>query len=168
MKGFLFGCLGAIVVLVAGATAYFGLGFAAVAADASPPAWETGLMSMAVHCSVGRRAAGIRSPFAPTDEVLISGGRLYLNDCVGCHGAPGKPDSDFGATFYPPAPPLPRIGTRYSAAEIFWVAKHGIRRTGMYSQSAYSDAQLWALASFIERIRSLPPAVSKGIERQPK
>jgi cytochrome c553 len=92
---------------------------------------------------------------------------LYFNDCVGCHGAPGKPPSDFGATFYPPAPQLARDGTQYSEAQIFWIAKHGIRRTGMSAQaSSYSDQKLWLLAGFISRITSLPPRVQAGLEEK--
>jgi len=84
---------------------------------------------------------------------------------MGCHGAPGKPPSDFGATFYPPAPQLARDGTQYSEPQIFWVAKHGIRRTGMSAQRwTYSNQQLWSLAAFISHITKLPPRVRTGIE----
>jgi mono/diheme cytochrome c family protein len=107
----------------------------------------------------------LNSRLPESDEALVGGGRLYLNDCVGCHGAPGKPPSEFGATFYPPAPQLARDGTRYSEAEVYWIAKRGIRRTGMSAQgSSYSDQQLWLLARFITRITRLPPAVRAGIE----
>jgi mono/diheme cytochrome c family protein len=103
-----------------------------------------------------------------SDENLIAGGKLYLNDCVGCHGAPGKPPSDFGATFYPPAPQRARDGTTYSEAQIYWVAKHGIRRTGMSAQGPYySDQKLWMLAGFINRITTLPPEVRARIEEKP-
>jgi mono/diheme cytochrome c family protein len=107
----------------------------------------------------------LNSPLLESDETLIAGGKLYLNDCVGCHGAPGKPPSDFGATFYPPAPQLARDGTTYSEGEVYWIAKHGIRRTGMSAQSSsYSDQQLWLLAGFITRITNLPPRVRAGEE----
>ena len=105
----------------------------------------------------------MRNPMAPTDENLIAGGKLYMNDCVGCHSAPGKPASEFGATFYPPAPQFAAAGAQYTEAELFWVAKHGIRRTGMFEQTSYSDAQLWQLAVFIARIRNLPGAVTKAV-----
>src|SRR5271167_1868161 len=101
LKNFIVGALAAIVVLTVGAFAYLGLGFASVRADAEPPGWESGLMNSTVHASVRRRAPRMQNPLAPTDETLIAGGKLYLNDCVGCHGAPGKAASKFGATFYP-------------------------------------------------------------------
>jgi mono/diheme cytochrome c family protein len=153
-------------MLVLCVVVYLRLGLANVAADAPTPAWQTRSLFSSVHASIRRTVpAGLKSPQPVTDESLIAGGKLYLNDCVGCHGAPGKPPSDFGATFYPPAPQLARDGTQYSEAQIFWVAKHGIRRTGMSAQgSSYSDDHLWQLAAFISRITNLPPRVRAGIE----
>jgi mono/diheme cytochrome c family protein len=91
--------------------------------------------------------------------VVIAGGRLYLNDCVGCHGEPGKP-SKFGATFYPPVPQLAQTPTRYSEAQIVWIATHGVRRSGMGAEGAgYSDPEYWRLAAFIRALPQLPPRV---------
>ena len=129
---------------------------------------EAGFMTASLQASVRRRAPQIQNPLANSDDTLIAGGKLYLNDCVGCHGEPGQPPSDFGATFYPPAPQFPSAGTQFSEAQIFWVAKNGIRLTGMYPQGAsYSDSQLWSLAAFIRRARNLPPAVVKSIQPPP-
>lgn len=156
------------IVLTVCVLGYLRLGLANVAADAPTPAWETRGMFSSVHASVRRSApAGLKNPRPVDDESLIAGGKLYLNDCVGCHGAPGKAPSDFGATFYPPAPQLAHDGTRYSEAQIFWVAKHGIRRTGMSAQGPYySDDHLWLLAAFISRITNLPPEVRVGLEQK--
>src|SRR5258708_129064 len=125
-------------------------------------------MFASVHASIRRTVpSGLKDPLPVDDDRLIAGGKLYLNDCVGCHGEPGKPPSDFGATFYPPAPQLARGGTPYSEAEIYWVAKHGIRRTGMSAQgSYYSDEKLWLLAEFIHRITNLSPQVRASIEEK--
>jgi cytochrome c553 len=87
-----------------------------------------------------------------------------MNDCIGCHGEPGQPASSFGLSFYPPAPQFAHAGTQYSEAQLFWVAKHGIRMSGMYPQSRYSDADLWSLAAFISHLKTLPPAVVKAIQ----
>jgi mono/diheme cytochrome c family protein len=168
VKNFVVGALAAVVTLAVGALGYFGLGFAAVGADAKPPAWEAGFMNSAVHASVRRKAPRLQNPLAPTDETLIAGGKLYLDDCVGCHGAPGEPSSAFGATFYPQVPQFPSTGTRYSEAEVFWVAKHGIRWTGMSPQGPYyTDTELWSLSAFITRITNLSPNVMRGIQQPP-
>ncbi len=168
MKRFAIGFLTGAIVLTLCVFGYLRLGLADVRADDPAPAWATRWMFSAVHASIRRTVpAELRNPLPSGDETLIAGGKLYLNDCVGCHGAPGKPASEFGATFYPPAPQLARDGTRYSEVEIFWVAKHGIRRTGMSAQgSSYSDQELWLLAGFISHITSLPPRVRAGIEEE--
>lgn len=166
MKRFFIGFVTGAVVLTICVFGYLRLGLANVGADAPAPAWITQWMFSSVHASIHRRVdRELRSPLPDDDETLIAGGKLYLNDCVGCHGATGKPPSQFGATFYPPAPQLARDGTRYSEAEVYWIAKHGIRRTGMAAQgSSYSDHQLWLLAGFISRITNLPPRVRSATD----
>lgn len=167
MKNFLLGALAALVVFAAGAFVYLGLGFASVGSDAKPPTWEAGLMTSAVHASVRRSAPRLQSPLPATDETVIAGGKLYLNDCVGCHGAPSQPPSQFGGTFYPPAPQFPAVGTQFSQAEVFWVAKHGIRHTGMYPQAAsYKDEELWSLAAFVKAANNLTPGASQALQRK--
>ncbi len=165
MKQFILGFLVGALVLLLSVFAYVRLGLADVAADTLIPAWRARWMLSSVHASIRRTLPrDLKSPLPPSDEVLIAGGKLYLNDCVGCHGAPGKP-SDFGATFYPQAPQLARDGTTYSEPEIYWVAKHGIRRTGMSEQgSSYSDEHLWQLAAFISHVTTLPPQVRSALE----
>jgi mono/diheme cytochrome c family protein len=160
------GSLCAVALLGLALAVYLCCGFMDAAADTAPPAWEASLMTSAVHASVRRRAPALRNPLPDRDQTLIAGGMLYMRDCVGCHGAPGQPPSDFGATFYPRVPQFALVGSQYSDAQLFWVAKHGIRMSGMYPQAPhYQDSQLWSFAAFIARIRNLPPAVLKAIRR---
>jgi mono/diheme cytochrome c family protein len=168
VRNFLAGFLCAIILLAIALAAYLGLGFMDVAADQRPSAREAAFLTASLRASVRRRAPQIHNPLPNSDETSIAGGKLYLNDCVGCHGEPGKPPSDFGATFYPPASQFSSAGTQFSEAQIFWVAKNGIRMTGMYPQGdSYSDSQLWSLAAFIRRARDLPPAVAQAIRPPP-
>jgi mono/diheme cytochrome c family protein len=101
-----------------------------------------------------------------TDEILVAGGKLYMDGGEGCHGdlykAPRPPEA-----LYTPIPQLPQEGTRYSDAEVFWVIKHGIRRTGMSAYGPfYSDQQVWVIAAFIKQIKNLPPRVLERIQRK--
>lgn len=168
MKNFIAGFIAGTLFLIAGALLYLRLGLLEVRADAPIPSFTASVLYSGIHASTRRTAPKLPSPLPQTDETLIAGGKLYLNDCVGCHGEPGKPPSGFGATFYPPAPQFPRVGTKYSQAEVFWVAKHGIRRTGMSAQgSSYSDAKLWSLAAFISHFPNLPLRVLEELQQKP-
>ncbi len=167
MKRFLAGFLTGMIVLVLAVGIVVRFGLADVGADATIPAWYEHWLSTSIHRSVKRQASALTSLAPATDAELVAGGRLYLNDCVGCHGEPGKPPSDFGATFYPRAPQLAQVGTTYTPTQIFWVAKNGIRRTGMTAQgSSYSDEKLRLLAGFISRLPTLPPNVDSAIHQK--
>jgi mono/diheme cytochrome c family protein len=165
VKNFLFGVLFTMVVLVVGGFLYLRLGFAEVRADL-PPGWvDSALMPSAVHASVRRRAPKIPNPIPATDENLIAGGKFYLEGCSGCHGAPGKPDES-SDSLYPRVPQLPTAGTEYSEAQIFWVAKHGIRYSGMFANGKWnSDEKLWTMAAYIKRIKELPPKVREEVAK---
>ncbi len=165
MKQFFLGVLTTVVVLSAGTILYLSLGFAEVRGDLPASRLESSLMRMAVHASVRREATEVANPVLPTDENLIAGGKIYLNECSGCHGTPGKARK-WSDTLYPPAPQLPEVGTEYSEAQIFWVTKHGIRRTGMFANGVWdSDQKLWTVAAYLYRIKKLPPAVAEEIAK---
>jgi mono/diheme cytochrome c family protein len=167
MKNAFLGVLATLAVLAVGTFVYLRLGLAEVRADLPGSQLESYLMSTAVHASVRRHAPEIVNPVQPTDENLIAGGKMYLGECAGCHGTPGKAENETGDSLYPPIPQLPKVGTEYTEAQIFWVAKHGIRRAGMFANGKWdSDQKLWTIAAFIKRMNALPEPVKEAL--QPK
>ena len=94
------------------------------------------------------------------------GAQVYrAKGCAGCHGTPGKPNES-SDTLYPPIPDLPATGTQYSEAQIFWIAKHGIRLSGMFANGKWdSDQKLWTITAYIARIKSLPPRVQEELAK---
>jgi hypothetical protein len=69
---------------------------------------------------------------------------------------------------FPPIPQLPKVGTEYTEAQIFWIAKHGVRRTGMFANGKWDpDQKLWTAAAYIKRIKSLPPRVQQELAKKP-
>jgi len=164
MRNFLLGVVTGAVLFVLGVSLYLRLGFGEVRGDLAPSWFESNLMTAAVHASVRREAPGVPNPVEATDENLVAGGKLYISNCSGCHGAPNKAEDD-GDTLFPRIPQLPKAGTYYTEAQIFWIAKHGIRRSGMFANGKwYPDKDLWAMAAYVKRIRNLPPAVQSAVE----
>ncbi len=165
MKNFLLGIGTTLAVILVGSFAYLRLGFVDVRADVPPGAWERYWMSSAVRASIRRHAPEIPNPLGPTDETLITGASMYKYQCALCHGNAGSQKAPGGTPpLYPEPPHLPTTGTAYSEAQIFWIAKHGIRRTGMVASGAWnSDDQLWALAAYVKRMNSLPDTVKQRL-----
>jgi len=163
MKNFVLGLIAGAFLLILSGTIYLRLGFAEIRGDLPPGKLETRLMTAAVHASVRRRAPDMPNPVAPTDDNLIAGGKLFINGCSGCHGRAGSSE-DSSASLFPPTPQFHKVGTEYTEAQIFWIAKHGIRRTGMFANGQWnSDQELWTMATYIKRMRELPPAVQAAL-----
>ena len=164
MKTFLLGIITGSVLVALAVLLYLRGGFAEVRADVAPSRWETHLMTAAVHASVQREAPEAPNPVAPTDENLIAGGKMFMNNCAGCHGGIDGAENNSG-TLFPPIPQLHIVGTTYSEAQIFWIAKHGIRCTGMFANGKwYPDKDLWAMAAYVSRIRSLSPTIRQALQ----
>jgi mono/diheme cytochrome c family protein len=167
MRQFFLGSICTLLGVCLGGLAYMRLGLTEVRGDPPPSAFESSVMQMAVHASVRRQAPTVSNPVTPTDDNLIEGGKIYLSECSGCHGTPGKTNEPNALN--PGAPRLGELGTEYSEAQIFWVAKHGIRRTGMFANGMWdSDQKLWTVAAYVARIKSLPPRVEEDIAKRAK
>jgi mono/diheme cytochrome c family protein len=109
---------------------------------------ETGRMrSIQVH------AANIPALPSLDDNVKIAmGTEHFAAHCAVCHGAPGVPHGDIAQGLYPPPPDLTKSAQRYSAAELFWILKNGIKSTGMPAWNDHSDDELWATVAFLEKL----------------
>jgi mono/diheme cytochrome c family protein len=139
---------------------------AEVRGDLQVSAFERSLMHAGVHASIRREAPDTQNPIAPTDENLIKGGKFYADACEGCHGTLGKPFGSHGIPLIPAPPEFPVVGTELDEAQVFWVAKHGIRRSGMFANGAFAkDEDLWAVATYIKHMGSLPQAVRDGLAK---
>lgn len=166
MKNFVLGFLCAILLGVLGTLGVAWLGWLPVGADATPSGMEKIFFEPAVYASVHRRAVDAHNPIVQTDSTLIAGGKLYMDNCVGCHGITGRPAAHLGATFYPPAPQFAKTGTRYTEAEVHWIVGHGIRASGMSAHGPfYSDSEMWLVAAFTKRIGSLSPRLLDEVRR---
>ena len=130
----------------------------------APPAWEGRLGSIALRRTLAREAASLRSPLSPpTDEDLRAGLSIYRNNCAGCHGEPGKPSPWGTKNFYPRVPQLTDVPSDLTTPQMFLVVKQGIRYSAMGGwDGLMPERAMWRVATFLSRVRSLPPAVAEG------
>ena len=83
-----------------------------------------------------------------------SGARLFRENCVQCHGAPGLAATVQGLS---PAPPnLLLGGRRNDPAEVFSKIKNGMPGTAMPAWGdQIPDQSIWALAAFLHHSRGI-------------
>src|SRR5437868_3619827 len=131
MKNFIQGIIFALIALSLGGWLYLRLGLADLRANV-PPCWfESEISLTALHASVARHAPPGSNPIPATEANLLNGARLYRDKCADCHGRTDNPVSDYGASFYPPAPQFIIVHLRLPDRENFYIIKKGVRRTAM-------------------------------------
>ncbi len=122
-----------IVLLLAslGVIGYAYSGLYDVSASSPHGAFADWFLSTTAHASIERRAGDLDVPDLRDEALVLAGINDFNSMCTGCHGAPGKGPEAMGKGLNPPAPNLAESAQELTAAELFWVTKHGIRMTGM-------------------------------------
>lgn len=93
---------------------------------------------------------------------ISTGAGLYTEMCTGCHLGPGLEKSEMSQGLYPQAPELAG-GTNHSAAEQFWIIKHGIKLSAMPAWGKTHDDQLiWDMVAFIRQLPKMTPEQYKA------
>jgi mono/diheme cytochrome c family protein len=147
---------GALLVLAAALSLVIYLGLYNIAADTphtQPVYW---LLKTAQERSIAARTTDIVVPSDLADPKRIaSGSAQYEEMCSGCHLAPGMKRTEISQGLYPRAPEL-RRGSDLTAAEEFWVVKHGIKSTGMPAWGiTHDDDVLWDVVAFLRKMPKL-------------
>lgn len=82
----------------------------------------------------------------------------FARMCVPCHGAPGVERGEYGRGITPTPPDLAHAAQEWSAQELFWIVKHGIKLAGMPAfGKTHSDEQLWGIVSFVQQLPNISP-----------
>lgn len=150
-------------LIVIAAALVLGLGFVYtgifnVAAD--EPHWSLThrLIEATREQSIAIRARDVE-PIALDDPALLAmGAGHYAEMCTGCHLAPGMKDTEIRAGLYPQPPNLVEHGAHRSAAESFWIIKHGLKMTGMPAWGVtHDDRSIWGMVAFLQKLPELSP-----------
>jgi mono/diheme cytochrome c family protein len=160
MRNFILGVIVTLLLLFLGGLAIATLGLLPTNADSTPPKIESHFAMSALDASMERHAPRVTSPVPPTDENLIDGMKIYTMNCAGCHGNLDHKPSDFGRSFYPPAPQLIVQPVDDPEWHIYYAVRTGIRYTGMPAwNKTLSESDMWKVTAFLSRIEKLPPGV---------
>ena len=156
----LLGAVLMLMILLLSALAVMRLGLLPVNADGTHSGLEARVMPLVLHASIVRHASADTNRLAVNEENLKAGASTYKAMCARCHSTPGNTPSDYGQSFYPPAPLLSGGMPNYTDSQLFWTIKHGIRNTGMPAWgSMLSDDEIWQLVSLLKNSQDLPPSV---------
>ncbi len=124
------------------------------------PHWQFAytFLEYGMHESVRNHASGVVSK-APADAAsLRAGAALYKANCVACHGGPGVAMANFAKSMQPAPGPLVDAARRWSAPEMYWIVRHGIKTSGMPAWKYHmSDAQIWQVVGFLSHLPRLSP-----------
>ena len=97
----------------------------------APVEWA---LSATMDRSVEHHAAGIPVSNTYNSPDMKEGYEHFDEMCVVCHGAPGIEQSEIGKGLYPLPPDLTKTAGDWAPSELFWIAKYGIRDTGMSAE----------------------------------
>jgi len=167
MRGFLIGLIVALVLVAAGAYAYFRFGFAPVATTAPPMPFESTLAHMALDARIAKEG-NAQSPIPPSEANLLAGAQVYRDQCAVCHGLSGQPQTAIAKGMFPRPPHLfeGHGVTDDPPGETYWKAVNGIRLTGMPGfMGSLSDTQLWQVSLMLANADKLPASVKAAVSQ---
>ena len=125
--------VGALVMLLLligiGALIAFG-GYYPVAASKEDPPLVGWLLEESMEHGVKSGAQTLAAPTFSAADVR-EGASHFKGMCQECHGGPGVEPEEFASGMNPRPPDLSRAAGQWSEAEIFWIAKNGIKMSGM-------------------------------------
>jgi len=152
------GAIGIAVVVPLGAFAFVKSGIYNVAASHPHTKFTTWLTHETMIHSVRRHADGITPPAWTSSAQLLAGFCAYRTHCAACHGAAGVARQQWVGGLEPQPPYLLDITQRFTPAQLFWIAKNGIKMTGMPSwRDSLTDRDIWNVVAWLEASTRLPP-----------
>ncbi|WEX07876.1 cytochrome c [Chelativorans sp. AA-79] len=121
----------------------------------SPTRWA---FDTTLRSSVESRAEGAAAPENITQEMIAAGGAEYKAACQHCHAGPGVERAEWASGMRPRPPHLTEAAAEWEFQEVYWLAKHGIKMTGMPAFGpTHDDQTLWSIAAFVKQLPAMTP-----------
>lgn len=139
-----------LAIIVAAAVAFGGL--YPVAASDPHTAGVKWFLAQSRDRAIERGASGLTAPkFSAAD--IREGAGHFKGMCQACHGGPGADPQEFAAGMNPRPPNLARAAGDLSVSEVFWIAKSGLKMSGMPAfGKTDEDEELWTVAAFVKAL----------------
>lgn len=120
-----------------------------------PPKWESSIGMRALDASLEKRSEGLKNPIAANNSAAFAaGGKIYRDNCAGCHGDAKGPSSWGAKGLYPRAPQFFQEGTDVGPEEAYAAVRDGVRYSGMGAwRDQLNDGEMWQVANFVANIR---------------
>jgi mono/diheme cytochrome c family protein len=116
------------------------------------------ILSTTMERSVREHASGIVSPDLGDSALIDLGYDHYKEMCVSCHGSPAGGRSEAGVGLDPPAPELSHAARDWTAGELYWILKNGVKMTGMPAFGpTHSERELWGMVAFLRKLEGMSP-----------
>jgi mono/diheme cytochrome c family protein len=165
VKGLILGILLGVLLIAGCAYYYFSSGHAPVATSAPPMPLERTFARMGLHAYLDKLPHP--APQVPADEAnLISGAKVYKEQCAVCHGLPGEDKTAIALGMFPPPPQLFH-GTGVTdddAWESYWKVEKGIRMTGMPGfKDRLTETQIWQVSVLVKNADKIGEPVRKEL-----
>ena len=140
-----------VVVVPLGAFAFVKSGIYNVGASSPHTKFTTWLTHETMIHSVRRNAADVAPPSSAGRDQIVAGFCAYETHCVACHGASGVARQRWAAGMEPAPPYLLDSTRKFTAPQLFWTVKNGIKMTGMPSwREAMRDEEIWNVVAFLQ------------------
>jgi len=163
VKKLLLGILIGIAIPLVAAYLFINAGGMPVPTKGPPLPLERYIARTSIHKAM-QGQTDVVCPLPADEPNLRQGARIYRAECAVCHGLPaGKPTAT-ARGMYPRPPQLVRPDrtgvTDDPAGKVFWIAKNGIRLTGMPGYvDSLSEAELWQVSLLLVHAHELPASV---------
>jgi thiosulfate dehydrogenase len=163
---FLFGLVvGAVILAPLGYYLFARFGGFSMTTSAKPLPLEKILAHAALYGSIGN-AAKIQNPLAVSDANMLAGARVYRNDCEGCHGLPGRPETPMAKGENPPPQffEADQMVTTDPQGVTYWKVSNGIRFSGMPGfAKTIPGVERWQVTLLLANLDKLPPSVKVAL-----
>lgn len=149
-----------VVLGVAGGAAFIYSGIYDVSASTPDNPYVAWVIHTTSDASVGARLGASKvPPGLDKPETIAAGGKLFVQNCTVCHGAPGVAPTHIALGLNPLPPDLYRASRKPDQQENFQFIHNGVKMTAMPAFGASEgDEHVWQLVAFLNKLPGISAA----------